>query len=163
MEGGKIPFHGSLLSSEPWWCSQLVPRWMVVDDAWLLNRRKAARCRTSHATFELIPVDLESIRIGSLYHAGKLQTIQINSRPHIYLCRIQGMIYRIPTLIQRNLIQITNGWIIGLHQIIGTQRVGSLRPQGCTTRSSVIVVSTRSGVIVVNPRGLIHVPVTHVL
>ena len=67
-----------------------------------------ARCRTSHATFELIPVDLESIRIGSLYHAGKLQTIQINSRPHIYLCRIQGMIYRIPTLIQRNLIQITN-------------------------------------------------------
>ena len=78
-----------------------------------------ARCRTSHATFELIPVDLESIRIGSLYHAGKLQTIQINSRPHIYLCRIQGMIYRIPTLIQRNLIQITNVRIL-LYELYST-------------------------------------------
>ena len=90
---------------------------MAVDDARLLNRRRVA----SLATFEprsanllviveaiVLPVDLESIRTGSLYHTEKLQTIQIISRPNIYLCRIQGMIYRIPTLIQRNLIQITN-------------------------------------------------------
>ena len=32
-----------------------------------------------------------------------------------------------------NLTQITNGWINGLQQIIGTQRVGNMRPLGCNS------------------------------
>ena len=64
---------------------------MVVDDARLLNRRRVATFDLRSAILLVIveaivlPVDLESIRTGSLYCTKKLQTIQIISGPNIYL------------------------------------------------------------------------------
>ena len=77
-------------------------------------------------------------------------------------CRNSENAFRIPTLIQRNLLQITNGWINGLQQIIGTQRVeiwGLL--DGRHYKINMRFQFGERLIIIVNSRGLISV--THVL
>ena len=61
-----------------------------------------------------------------------------------------------------NLTQITNGWINGLQQIIGTQRVENMRPLDRKTLVDQLPFQEEKGLImIVNSRGLISV--THVL
>ena len=123
MEGGQISYHGSLMSSEPWWYRCIA----LSDDP----SRFGKFCE-----FRVLVKLAESRSVIYCKRSRSWCDWHLYRKPVIYrsnTCRNSENAFRIPTLIQHNLIQITNGWINGLQQIIGTQRVGNMRSLGCNS------------------------------
>ena len=113
VEGGQILEPGSLVSSEPWWYRCIT----LSDDP----SRFGKFCE-----FRVLVKLAESRSVIYCKRSRSWCDWHLYRKPVIYrsnTCRNSENAFRIPTLIQRNLIQITNGWINGLQQIIGTQRV----------------------------------------
>ena len=113
VEGGQISYHGSLMSSEPWWYRCIT----LSDDPSRFGK---------FYEFRVLVKLAESRSVIYCKRSRSWCDWHLYRKPVIYrsnTCRNSENAFRIPTLIQRNLIQITNGWINGLQQIIGTQRV----------------------------------------
>ena len=152
MEGGQISYHGSLMSSETWWYRCIA----LSDDP----SRFGKFCE-----FRVLVKLAESRSVIYCKRSRSWCDWHLYRKPVIYrsnTCRNSENAFRIPTLIQRNLIQITNGWINGLQQIIGTQRVeiwGLL--DGRHYKINMRFHFGERLIIIVNSRGLISV--THVL
>ena len=152
VEGEKISYHGSLMSSEPWWYRCIT----LSDDP----SRFGKFCE-----FRVLVKLAESRSVIYCKRSRSWCDWHLYRKPVIYrsnTCRNSENAFHIPTLIQRNLLQITNGWINGLQQIIGTQRVeiwGLL--DGRHYKINRRFHFGERLIIIVNSRGLISV--THVL
>ena len=121
------------MSSETWWC-----RCIALSDATSRIRKFRKFCvqvKLVEVNQTFTAKDLGRGVIGTC-STGSISGTGTGTGTGIYIdlyripvlywyntCRNSENAFRIPTLIQRNLLQITNGWINGLQQIVGTQRV----------------------------------------